>query len=282
MISPDEYICSLKMPAMLTDLSGKIISANAAMKRLEPIRYCKETFRHPGCVSGECPGAAVTLCTGIGNRRMLVLYRGDTAICCLPRILARRLPAASEGSLPPLIKAAAAAVTKMLSDPGTSPGNLFGEAAYQAFSGLYARKILTVHDYCRFLSLSTAVLFGSSRAEYYEGVGTGITLASPESAFSAAGEMIDALSVSPGSGWRVFAGNGSLTLTGGTKHLCAGEYRAVPRTHTRQFSRTRSDALVSAASAAAEFAFFREPDAASPAGLMSDGGGEDGEAEEYP
>lgn len=268
MISPDEYINRLKMPAMLTGLSGKIISANVAMKRLEPIRFCNETFRRPDCRSGECSGAAVTLSTGIGNRRMLVLYRGDTAMCCLPRILARRLPAASEENLPLVIKSAAAAGIKTLADHGASPGKLFGEAAYQAFSGLYARKILTVHDYCRFLSLSTAVLFGSSRAEYCEGVGTGIILVSPESAFSAAGKIIDALSVSPGSGWRVFAENGNLSLTDGIKHLCAGEFRAVPRTHAKQFSRTRSDALISAASVAAEFAFFREPDAASAAVLM--------------
>lgn len=260
MISPDEYMSRLKMPAMTTDLHGNIIFANGAMKRLEPVRCRKGLLRCPGGGREECSGTAVTLCTGIGNRRMLVLFRGDTARFYLTRIFARRTTAAvSDGDLPFVIKTAGFAERKMLDDPGTSPGSLIGEAAYSAFSGLYARKLLTVHDFCRFLGLSTAVLFGSSRAEYREGFGTGIALVSPERAFFAAGEMIAQLAASPGVRWRVFAGSGQLTLTDGMKRISAGECSAVPRTHSGQFSLSRGEVLVSAAAAAAEFAFFRKP-----------------------
>lgn len=273
MISPDEYMSRLKMPAMTTDLHGNIIFANFAMKRLEPVRCRKVVLRCPGGGREECSGTAVTLCTGIGNRRMLVLFRGDTARFYLTRIFARRTTAAvSDGDLPFVIKTAGFAERKMLDDPGTSPGSLIGEAAYSAFSGLYARKLLTVHDFCRFLGLSTAVLFGSSRVEYREGFGKGITLVSPERAFFAAGEMIAQLAASPGIRWRVLSGGGQLTLTDGIKRICAGECSAVPRTHSGQFSLSRGEVLVSAAAAAADFAFFRKPVTAAGRGRAAEYG----------
>lgn len=254
-----DYISRLKMPAMITDREGNILSRSRTMVQILPedITVLPERCRRYGAGS-----RFDTLITGTANRRTLVLSDGGTERWYIPKLLAGHSPVAlPEGCAALILCCAGIAERTMLGDPRTSAARLFREAADGVFSRLFPAcraadgGLMTVRGFCRFLSLSARLLFGNDRVKFSAAIRQGLILSSPERAFSAAGEAIGSLYRFPGTVWQVFAENGAVVMTDGRCVCDAGGYFLL-RSRTRMTDRGLNDTLAVTASAATEFAFF--------------------------
>lgn len=270
LISPNEYIKRLKMPAMLTDLRGNIAFANRAMTSLLTQKCRRKLYSSLIDITGEQlvdtlsggGGRIVELDNGVIRIKLLVLSDGNTARWYHTKFLANSASISSpEVCNDWIINCTSDTERDMLSEKQLSPAQIFYNSAYFTHIGYRPKRELSADEFCRFLILSTFFLIGSNRVIYGNGIASSTILKSPKKAFFAASEMIDKLLKDPLGSWQAFATARGFVMTDGTVKLHAGGCLTT-NTHSSSsepflFS-YRTAATVAAAVSSAEMAIFED------------------------
>lgn len=230
MLSPEEYMSRLAIPAMLTADDGSVIYQNPPVCHMISGHFRKRMVLSLGypergmIYEKRFPrdGRVVDLLMGDSTINALLIPDGG----CLKWYFPTTLNGLPPISLPDICslwigKYAAKAERSVLSDGISDPVRLFSESAFSAFTDFRPVTRLKANDFCRFISLSSHYLFFRDRFVYSLNC-RGIILQSPETAFDAAGEMFRHLLGKRNAVWRFCVENGDAFLTDGTTKLCAG------------------------------------------------------------